>query len=68
VRASSLPSAQTLVIADRPIDRARVFSDVPAGNLFWYENSIGLIEIAANQANASGMLGVSVGTQVLVAG
>ena len=36
-----------------PSRHARVFSDVQPGELFWYENSIGLVEIAANRASAA---------------
>lgn len=30
---------------------ARTYSEVPAGMDFWYENSIGLLELASNQGN-----------------
>jgi S-adenosyl-L-methionine hydrolase (adenosine-forming) len=43
-----------------------VFSDVAPAELFWYANSIGLVEIAANQASASSMLGVAVGDGITV--
>jgi len=46
--------------------KARTFSDVAEGALFWYENSCGLVEIAANKASAAAILGVTLGDQVEV--
>jgi S-adenosylmethionine hydrolase len=37
---------------------------VPPGEIFWYENSIGLAEIAANSASAAERLGLTVGSAV----
>jgi len=42
------------------------FSAVEPGQTFWMVNSIGLVEIAANQANASECLHASVGDSVLI--
>jgi S-adenosylmethionine hydrolase len=64
VRATSVQPDHTACVRGRLIERARVFSDVPAGELFWYENSIGLVEIAANQANAAAVLGLAVGEPI----
>jgi S-adenosylmethionine hydrolase len=64
IRASSLQPEATLRVQDRWLRRARVFSDVPPGALFCYENSIGLIEIAANQASAAMLLGLRLGCAV----
>lgn len=64
IRASSLDASQGLGLRGRPIRRARVFSDVAEGAVFCYENSIGLMEIAANQASATSLLGLSVGDEV----
>lgn len=66
LRARSLTSDSLITIAGQQLRRARTFGDVPAGNCFWYENSHGLIEIAANQANAAQLLGLNVGSPVLV--
>ena len=46
---------------------ARTFSDVGPGEAFWYENSLGLVEIAVNQDAAARLLGLSVGTPVTFA-
>jgi S-adenosylmethionine hydrolase len=64
IRASSVHGESTLCVEHRPLPRAGVFSDVPAGELFWYENSIGLVEIAANQASAAALLGLRIGVTV----
>jgi S-adenosylmethionine hydrolase len=64
VRASSVHPHETLRVRGRALGSARVFSDVPGGELFWYENSIGLVEIAANQASAAALLGLTVGQAI----
>jgi hypothetical protein len=64
IRASSLGPDTTLRVQDRGLRHARVFSEVAAGELFWYENSIGLVEIAGNQASAAALLGLAVGHAV----
>ncbi|MBI3045459.1 MAG: SAM-dependent chlorinase/fluorinase [Betaproteobacteria bacterium] len=64
LRAGGLPRGGRLVVDGRWIARARVFSEVPPGEAFWYENSIGLAEIAANSASAAAKLGLTVGTAI----
>lgn len=64
LRASGIPKENRLVIGGRWISHARVFSDVPQGEIFWYENSLGLVEIAANAGSAAGRLGLQVGQPV----
>jgi S-adenosylmethionine hydrolase len=66
VRAAALQSSATVRLKNRVISHARVFSDVAAGELFWYGNSIGLLEVAANHASASAMLGVAIGDEITV--
>ena len=50
-----------LVLGDLEIARARTFSDVPAGHVFWYENSFGLVEIAVNGGRADQLPGLEIG-------
>jgi S-adenosyl-L-methionine hydrolase (adenosine-forming) len=57
LRAGSVPRDRALTISGRAIRYARVFSEVKAGELFWYENSLGLVEVAANCASAQQVLG-----------
>lgn len=52
----------TFVVAGRRLRYARTFSSVAAGEVFWYCNSMGLIEVAANQASASELLGLCIGS------
>ena len=45
----------------RSFEYARVFSEMPQGEVFWYENSLGLVEIAGNACSAARQLGLAVG-------
>lgn len=67
LRADALPRTARLAVGGRRIVRARVFSDAPAGEAFWYENSVGLAEVAANSASASAGLGLRIGDAVGIA-
>lgn len=53
-----------LVVGGHRFDHARVFSAVEEGAAFWYENSIGLAEIAANQTNAARRFELLIGDAV----
>jgi S-adenosylmethionine hydrolase len=53
-----------LSVAGREIVHARTFSCVAAGEVFWYTNSMGLFEIAANASNASTLLNLTIGSQI----
>lgn len=46
----------------------RTFSEAAKGEPFWYVNSVGLVEIAANRVSAAALLGLKVGDQVRLAG
>ena len=48
------------------IEHAGTFSDVPPGTLFWYPNSQGLVEIAANRNSAAAMLSLALGAKILI--
>jgi S-adenosyl-L-methionine hydrolase (adenosine-forming) len=50
----------------RKLPFARVFADAPNGSAFWYENSVGLVEVAMNGASAAQTLGLSVGDAIRV--
>ena len=65
VRSATIPSdTKRLVAAGRVLEHARIFSDLPVGSPFWYENSNGLVEIAVNQRRADRKLGLAIGTPV----
>ncbi|MBL8474131.1 MAG: SAM-dependent chlorinase/fluorinase [Rhodocyclaceae bacterium] len=61
LRAESLARDTRLGVGDVSIAYARVFAEVPAGEVFWYANSVGLVEIAVNRGNAARALGLAVG-------
>ena len=61
LRAGSVARDARVVTGDRRIRYARVFSEVAEGEVFWYANSLGLVEIAANSANVAAKLGLRVG-------
>lgn len=56
LRASVIPANARLVVRGRALPRARVFSDVQEGEPFFYENSMGLLEVAVNQGRAEDAL------------
>lgn len=58
-------SRETIFTAGkRELHYADTFSAVASGVLFWYENSMGLVEIAANSANAAELLGLAIGSSI----
>lgn len=62
--AASLPAGCRLAAGGEVFARARTFSDMPAGAGFWYENSVGLAEIAVNRGSAAARYGLEVGSPV----
>ena len=65
-RAALLPPQGQIAIAGRRLRHARTFSDVPAGEAFWYENANGLAEIAVNGGRADTVLGIAIGTAMAI--
>ena len=66
MRVSMLKSGVRLSVDGHSLPRASTFSNVPIGECFWYENSNGLIEIAANQASAAEILDLDIGVKVSI--
>lgn len=64
LRAEGVPHGARLAVGATSIGHARVFGDVPRDTAFWYENSLGLVEIAVSGANAAKRLGLGVGAPV----
>lgn len=64
LRASSISRDARLVVNGNRIGYARVFLDAPAGEAFWYENSLGLLEIAANSESAAHKLDLRIGVPI----
>jgi len=62
VRVSSLQTTGTTIkAAGVALTRAGTFSEVPQGQAFWYENSLGLLEVAVNRGRADQVLELAVG-------
>jgi len=57
LRAAGVQQNSVVELAGKTLRRARTFSDVPHGEPFWYENSVGLVEIAVNRGSAGLGLG-----------
>ncbi|HSC96940.1 MAG TPA: SAM-dependent chlorinase/fluorinase [Burkholderiales bacterium] len=64
--ARATPKSRRLRVNGRGISYARVFSEVNEGEVFWYENSLGLVEIAAHAGSAAAALGGRVGLPIRV--
>lgn len=61
LKAQTVPTSAMLHINGVELSYARVFSEAPYGQPFWYVNSLNLVEIAANCAHAAQLLGLHVG-------
>jgi S-adenosyl-L-methionine hydrolase (adenosine-forming) len=66
LRAAALAEQTKLAAGGQALARARIFSDVPPGTAFWYENANGLAEIAVNGGRADNALGLAIGAPVTV--
>lgn len=67
LRAAGVGRSSAVSAAGRKLNYARVFSEVREGEAFWYENSLGLLEIAVNKGSAAAVLGLSIGDRACVA-
>ena len=59
--AKEIAETSVIRINDHTIHFARTFGEVNTDELFWYENSLGLIELAQNQNSIKRSLSISVG-------
>ena len=66
LRAGAVPKTAHLAVNGYRVAHARAFAEVAAGTAFWYENSFGLIEFAANQVSAAQRLELRIGDAVSV--
>jgi len=55
-----------LSVSGRDIAYAETFGRVGVGDLFWYRNSQGLVEIAANSRSAADLLALALGDAILI--
>lgn len=63
-QAASVSKTAVLEVEAFPIRHAETFAAVSPGETFWYENSMGLIELAVNQGSASQILMLDIGTKI----
>ncbi len=68
IRAAMLDPRTELEVGNSRLKRAETFSRVPQGRPFWYENANGLAEIAVNLGSASEILGLRVGSEIVICG
>jgi S-adenosyl-L-methionine hydrolase (adenosine-forming) len=66
LQAAELSEKVVIEAGDHQIPNAATFSSVGQGELFWYQNSMGLVEIAANMDDAARKLGLDIGDPVAV--
>ncbi len=66
IQADAISKQDRVSVGDCAIGYARVFSEKENGELFWYVNSIGLVEIAANQARAEEILDLHIGDSIRI--
>lgn len=57
-------TASGLLVGGRILAHARTFCEAPVGEAFWYENALGLVEIAVNQGRACDQLGLAPGDAI----
>ena len=61
LRAERLSPGHEFTLGQHCLKQARTFSDRPPGALFWYQNSLGLVEFSANSARADRLLELAPG-------
>lgn len=66
IRACELNKQAGIAIDGQAFQFAQTFAMVPEGNGFWYENSMGLVEVAVNQASAKEQFHLTLGSKVQV--
>ncbi len=66
IRVSQLPIYASVSIAGRQLPGAATFSEVARGAAFWYQNSMGLLEVSVNQGRADQQLGIRVGSKLQI--
>lgn len=66
IRGHAVNKEISISLGQHKLNWARTFSDVSLGQGFWYENSIGLVELAVNQGSAEVQYGLKPGSSVQV--
>ena len=68
LRGGLMAGESVLEVKGRSLPYCRTFSEAGKGAAFWHVNSSGLVEVAANRADAAELLGLKVGDPVRLAG
>ena len=66
MRGEAILKSAVLDIDGQRCRYSRTFAEADSGQLFWYENSNGLVEIALNQGDAAAIAGACIGSQVQI--
>ena len=66
LRGAHLGRDRRIRVGGQVLSHARTFAEVSAGAPFWYENALGLVELAVNQDSAARLLGVGPGDPIEV--
>ena len=66
IRASTLKGHEVIACKGHRVKSARTFGDVPEHQLFWYANSLGLVELAVNQGSARDQLALALGDEICI--
>lgn len=66
LRAAGLSERATVEVAGKLFSRAHTFGDVAESQGFWYENALGLVEIAVNSGSAARQYGIDAGAPVIL--
>jgi len=64
LRSAGVDSDAVMQVAGRAVRRGNAFCEAKLSEAFWYENSVGLVEIAVNQGSAAQSLGLQVGSVI----
>jgi len=62
LKSDSISIKHKIIINDTNLSYAETFSSVAKDELFWYANSMGLVELAINQGSAKRKLNLQIGT------
>ncbi len=66
IRAAAVPHDGRIRVSGQWLERTRTFSDVSPGRAFCYENANGLLEVAVNRGRADDILGLQIGTEIMI--
>jgi S-adenosyl-L-methionine hydrolase (adenosine-forming) len=66
LRGGNVPHGARIEAGGHTLAYAGVFAEAPGGSAFWYEDSIGLVEIAVNGGSAAELIRMHVGDPIRV--